>query len=185
MGYILKVRDDNGNVIGIPAIQGENGKDGKDGIDGKDGVNGKDGTNGKDGIDGKNGIDGKDGSTPFIGNNGNWWIGGADTGVTARTSLVTGTATVVWAETSEMNYEWHFSIALDFTPKIIVGVINKDHNDDKYATGCLLWINGRFNVWNEYGFAYGDAPFVGGEVDITWGDSYTISGGEWHFTAIG
>lgn len=31
MGYILKVKDDKGNVIGIPAIQGENGKDGVDG----------------------------------------------------------------------------------------------------------------------------------------------------------
>ena len=44
MGYILKVRDDKGNVIGIPAIQGKDGIDGIDGIDGKDGI---DGVNGK------------------------------------------------------------------------------------------------------------------------------------------
>lgn len=37
MGYILKVKDDKGNVIGIPAIQGENGRDGVDGVDGVDG----------------------------------------------------------------------------------------------------------------------------------------------------
>ena len=53
---------------------------GTDGIDGKDGINGKDGATGKDGINGTNGEDGK---TPFIGENGNWWIGTNDTGVKA------------------------------------------------------------------------------------------------------
>lgn len=53
------------------------GADGRDGIDGKDGINGKDGTNGQ------NGSDGKDGKTPFIGENGNWWIGEIDTGIKA------------------------------------------------------------------------------------------------------
>ena len=41
---------------------------------------GQDGADGKDGSDGK---DGKDGLTPFIGENGNWWIGEKDTGVKA------------------------------------------------------------------------------------------------------
>ena len=45
------------------------------GLDGKDGADGKDGTNGQ------NGSDGKDGKTPFIGENGNWWIGETDTGI--------------------------------------------------------------------------------------------------------
>ena len=40
-------------------------------------------TNGKDGTDGKDGENGKDGLTPFIGENGNWWIGDTDTGVKA------------------------------------------------------------------------------------------------------
>jgi len=53
---------------------------GKDGANGKDGENGK---NGADGKDGKDGADGKDGLTPFIGENGNWWIGDTDTGVKA------------------------------------------------------------------------------------------------------
>lgn len=35
------------------------------------------------GVVGQKGEPGKDGLTPFIGNNGNWWIGGLDTGVTA------------------------------------------------------------------------------------------------------
>ena len=46
-------------------------------------TNGKDGAAGKDGTDGKDGENGKDGLTPFIGENGNWWIGDTDTGVKA------------------------------------------------------------------------------------------------------
>ena len=41
------------------------------------------GSDGKDGKDGSDGKDGKDGLTPFIGENGNWWIGEKDTGVKA------------------------------------------------------------------------------------------------------
>ena len=47
------------------------------------GAAGEKGTDGKDGADGQNGSDGKDGRTPFIGENGNWWIGTTDTGVKA------------------------------------------------------------------------------------------------------
>ena len=53
------------------------------GTDGRDGTNGKDGADGKDGTNGQNGSDGKDGKTPFIGENGNWWIGEIDTGIKA------------------------------------------------------------------------------------------------------
>ena len=56
---------------------------GADGKDGRDGVDGKDGNDGKDGEDGADGIDGVDGKTPYIGDNGNWWIGDEDTGVKA------------------------------------------------------------------------------------------------------
>lgn len=59
---------------------GQDGKDGQNGADGKDGQNGIDGKDGKEGL---NGQDGKDGDTPFIGPNGNWWIGTTDTGVKA------------------------------------------------------------------------------------------------------
>ena len=50
----------------------------------KDGSNGKDGTNGKDGADGKPGAAGADGVTPHIGDNGNWYLGGTDTGKPSR-----------------------------------------------------------------------------------------------------
>ena len=65
------------NLYDLSVLKGLDGKDGADGINGKDGADGKDGTNGQ------NGSDGKDGKTPFIGENGNWWIGEIDTGVKA------------------------------------------------------------------------------------------------------
>ena len=74
------------NLYDLTALKGA---DGRDGADGKDGINGKDGSDGADGKDGTNGINGQDGrngadgNTPFIGENGNWWIGETDTGVKA------------------------------------------------------------------------------------------------------
>ena len=65
------------NLYDLSVLKGADGINGQDGADGKDGINGKDGTNGQ------NGSDGKDGNTPFIGENGNWWIGETDTGVKA------------------------------------------------------------------------------------------------------
>ena len=65
------------NLYDLSVLKGLDGKDGADGINGKDGADGKDGTNGQ------NGSDGADGNTPFIGENGNWWIGTTDTGVKA------------------------------------------------------------------------------------------------------
>ena len=67
----------------LKGLDGKDGADGKDGINGKDGIDGKDGAAGKDGTNGQNGSDGEDGKTPFIGDNGNWWIGTTDTGVKA------------------------------------------------------------------------------------------------------
>ena len=44
----------------------------------------KHGTNGKDGVNGANGADGKNGSVVTIGENGNWFIDGVDTGKAAQ-----------------------------------------------------------------------------------------------------
>lgn len=55
---------------------------------------------GKDGINGGNGSAGKDGLTPYIGENGNWWIGeGAaakDLGVKAKADVYTPDASGIW-----------------------------------------------------------------------------------------
>ena len=52
----------------LMSIRGQDGKDGQDGADGKDG---------------QDGADGQDGLTPYIGENGNWWIGDMDTEISA------------------------------------------------------------------------------------------------------
>lgn len=90
------------NLISIDEIKGENRKDGVDGITpqlkiGEDSYwyisydNGATwislgvtaGASGSDGKDGANGKDGINGQTPYIGENGNWWIGDTDTGKNA------------------------------------------------------------------------------------------------------
>ena len=101
------------NLVAIADITGPTGQKGADGANGKTpefrvsentlqwryvgdeiwlnlydlsvlkGLDGKDGADGKDGTNGQNGSDGADGNTPFIGENGNWWIGETDTGVKA------------------------------------------------------------------------------------------------------
>jgi hypothetical protein len=65
-------------------IGGEKTKYMAAGQDGKDGVDGAPGKDGVDGAPGQDGKDGQDGLTPFIGDNGNWWIGNEDTGVQAE-----------------------------------------------------------------------------------------------------
>ena len=109
-------KDGTNGASGSDGKDGKDGVDGKDGKDGKDGVDGKDGKDGADGNDGVGiakaeinadgelvltytdgrtvnlgkvvGADGKDGLTPFIGENGNWWIGTTDTGMKAATDAV-------------------------------------------------------------------------------------------------
>lgn len=67
--YTITLTD--GTTYTFTVTNGTNGTDGKDGVDGKDGTNGT------------NGVDGEDGQTPYIGENGNWWIGDTDIGVKA------------------------------------------------------------------------------------------------------
>ena len=101
------------NLIALAELKGEPGENGADGAPGADGYsptasveqiadgakititdksgtteavvkNGKDGENGRDGVDGQPGKDGTDGITPTIGANGNWYLGGTDTGKPSR-----------------------------------------------------------------------------------------------------
>ena len=98
------------NLYDLSTLKGRDGEAGQDGTSGKDGntpfigengnwwigdtdtgvkatgekgEKGDTGEKGETGVDGKDGASGKDGNTPFIGENGNWWIGGTDTGVKA------------------------------------------------------------------------------------------------------
>ena len=79
-------------VDGIKTNIKAQGQNGTFGSNGKDGADGKNGVDGKDGASGADGEDGTDGKTPYIGENGNWWIGDEDTGVAATAKSGKGLA---------------------------------------------------------------------------------------------
>lgn len=66
--------------------KGEAGQDGEQGPQGIQGVQGDQGIQGLPGATGPQGPEGQAGKTPYIGENGNWWIGETDTGVQAAGS---------------------------------------------------------------------------------------------------
>lgn len=66
--------------------QGPEGPQGPKGDKGDAGETGATGETGPEGPQGETGPAGKDGLTPYIGDNGNWWIGDTDTGVKASGS---------------------------------------------------------------------------------------------------
>lgn len=63
--------------------QGEKGEQGPQGEKGEQGVQGEQGPQGIQGPKGPQGESGQDGITPHVGENGNWWIGDRDTGLSA------------------------------------------------------------------------------------------------------
>ena len=63
---------------GAQGVKGDTGATGPAGVPGKDGADGKPGAAGADGAKGADGI------TPHIGDNGNWYLGGTDTGKPSR-----------------------------------------------------------------------------------------------------
>lgn len=69
-----------------------------EGPQGEKGEKGDPGEKGEKGDPGEAGQNGADGLTPFIGSNGNWWIGTADTGVSASGSGASGLPAVTAAD---------------------------------------------------------------------------------------
>lgn len=113
--------------------QGEPGINGSQGIPGSKGDRGEPGpagSNGQDGSQGPQGEKGEDGLTPYIGENGNWWIGERDTGISASgkkdesklkglnvlcvgDSITAGQGMTVqtrWANVLADKYEWNLSV---------------------------------------------------------------------------
>ena len=102
----FSVTNGQNGATGVQGEQGIQGNPGQDGhtpvitigdngnwyVDGADtgihaqgikGEKGDKGDTGEQGQAGRDGKDGADGKTPYIGENGNWWIGDADTGISA------------------------------------------------------------------------------------------------------
>ncbi len=78
-----------GEYVPVPGPQGPEGPPGPQGPKGDKGDKGDPGPAGNDGApgpQGEQGPKGDPGDTPFIGDNGNWWIGDTDTGVPAAGS---------------------------------------------------------------------------------------------------
>ena len=72
------------SVKGEKGDKGDRGDEGAAGPQGPQGIQGATGPQGPQGEQGQPGKDGSDGQTPYIGQNGNWWIGNTDTGVLAE-----------------------------------------------------------------------------------------------------
>jgi hypothetical protein len=75
-------------TVAITAIDGGHSvtvtdTEGSKTFDVMDGLQGEKGDKGDTGPQGPQGVQGADGNTPFIGSNGNWWIGDTDTGIAA------------------------------------------------------------------------------------------------------
>lgn len=79
-------KGDKGDT-GPQGPQGEKGDTGPQGMTGPQGLQGPQGLKGDQGAQGPQG---EPGATPYIGSNGNWWIGDTDTGVSAGGSGASG-----------------------------------------------------------------------------------------------
>ena len=66
---------------GAQGEQGPQGPQGEQGIQGEQGVQGPQGIQGPQGEQGIQGVQGVPGNSPYIGTNGNWWVGDVDTGI--------------------------------------------------------------------------------------------------------
>ena len=73
----------DGEDTGI-AAEGPQGPQGEQGTQGETGSQGPQGETGPQGPEGEQGPQGEAGDTPYIGENGNWWVDGKDTGTAAQ-----------------------------------------------------------------------------------------------------
>ena len=189
---------------GADGKDGANGKDGKDGADaqaGKDGraiefqvtdthvqwryVGETEWTNllplesikGEDGKDGENGKDGADGNTPFIGEDGCWWIGDINTGVPAQgtgeggTSSTTLTVKEMWLEATEFNVWGHWSA--DKAAKLVLHyVLSNDRTGKTDVTSSM--VTGTYDL-SKGGTYPITVKFLGSELEATLKvTSYTV-----------
>lgn len=107
-------------------VEGVQGPQGEVGPQGPVGETGPKGDTGEPGADGE---PGKDGHTPEIGDNGNWFINGVDTGVTALGTVIT---------TTEINDKGHLIVTFTDGSELDVGsVVGADGKDGKDGTNGI------------------------------------------------
>ena len=81
LGVSARGQQGKDGAQGPQGEKGETGEKGEDGADGAAGPVGPVGPAGQQGSKGDKGDAGANGLTPYIGDNGNWWIGDTDTGI--------------------------------------------------------------------------------------------------------
>ena len=87
---------------GIQGIQGIQGEKGDTGEQGPQGIQGETGPQGIQGIQGEKG---DKGDTPYVGENGNWWVGSTDLGITASGGVAMEFRKVNPSDPSDETYE--------------------------------------------------------------------------------
>lgn len=122
---------------GKQGIQGVKGEQGIRGEKGEQGIQGIQGEKGEQGIQGEKGDKGDNGLTPYIGSNGNWWIGTEDTGVLAKGQVEITTSYYAWKPFSITAYGmsgWIFNYSNIFDYK---GIYWSTYNS--YIMGTLYF----------------------------------------------
>ena len=184
-GQIVEIR--NGQD-GLDGRDGQNGQDGKipqvgdngnwwigtvdTGISaiGHDGQDGRDGRDGRNGQDGQDGQDGRNGQVPYVGENGNWWIGITDTGYTA---LVQANDVPV-VSISEENGVYYWTLTVNGSTRFITD----DHGNKIPVTGVnaerpIIRVNnaGYWQISYDGGIYYEDiVDYYGNPVKIDEGN---------------
>ncbi len=108
-------------------------------------LKGDTGATGQTGAKGEKGDTGADGQTPYIGTNGNWWIGETDTGVKAEG--VDGANGVdgreVEFQVTETHIQWRYAGDSEWKDLLALEDVNK--NDDKLFVQICYHLNGGVN----------------------------------------
>jgi len=86
-------------------------------------------------IKGKDGVDGKDGITPHIGENGNWWIGETDTGVS--TNAYNGIRDIVKLYSTDKEDIINLNVDLSIPNNPLYNIINKHDPRQQYKINFI------------------------------------------------
>jgi hypothetical protein len=125
---------------GEQGIQGIQGEQGIQGIQGEQGPQGIQGERGEQGIQGEQGVRGENGLTPYIGTDGNWWIGQTNTNV--RADGISSTATYRW---EYFEFKLYIRDRGRETTRGRYTTVEEMINVAKYLDGSIIYFNSTYN----------------------------------------
>ena len=103
---------------GDTGAQGIQGEQGIKGVQGEKGDKGEKGAQGPQGLQGPPGEAGADGKTPYVGDNGNWFVGSDDTGKPSRGETGPQGVSGVYVGSGDMPDGYNVQIDPDGTPDL-------------------------------------------------------------------